>query len=78
MLTALGRSEWIAEDQESFVAIARQLGDDPAALRQLRTTLRAQVLASALCDGADMGLMFDGELKRMALHHNSSRCVDAH
>ena len=77
-LTALGRAEWIAEDQERFVAIARHLAADPAALRQLRTTLRSQVLASPLCDGADMGLMFDRSLNHMALHHNSNRCIDAH
>lgn len=70
MLTALGRAEWIADGADQFVAIARQLAAEPAALRQLRGELRQQVLASPLCDGADLARVFDRELRRMAEHHN--------
>lgn len=71
MLSALGRPEWIAADGDSFVAIARGLAADPLALRGLRTSLRQQVLTSPLCDGADLGRVFDRELRRMAEYHNS-------
>lgn len=70
MLSALGRPEWIAADADAFVAIARDLAADPAALRQLRTELRSQVLASPLCDGADLGRVLDQDLRRMAQVHN--------
>lgn len=73
MLTALGRREWIADNADRFVAIARDLAADPAGLRRLRGELRRQVLASPLCDGADLGRVFDRELRRMAEHHNAGQ-----
>lgn len=70
MLSALGRPQWIADEPDQFVEIARSLAADPAGLRQLRAELRDQVLRSPLCNGGQMANVFDAELRRMAAHHN--------
>jgi len=51
-LRALGRTEWAAKSPEDYVRIAAGLAADRAALGQLRTSLRAEMAASPLCDGA--------------------------
>ena len=50
MLKALGRPEWIAETRDGYVQILQKLAADRPALAELKQQLRAQVLASELCD----------------------------
>ena len=50
MLKALGRPEWIAETRSEYVQILQNLAADRPALVALKQQLRAQVLASELCD----------------------------
>ncbi|WP_315747701.1 MULTISPECIES: tetratricopeptide repeat protein [unclassified Bradyrhizobium] len=47
IVTAVGLSDWVAEDDAGYIAIARRHAADPAALAQLRATLPQQVLSSA-------------------------------
>ena len=64
MLKALGRPEWIAEDRGEYVQILQTLAADRAALAAIKQSLRAEVLASELCDqrglARDLGAAFGG------------------
>jgi protein O-GlcNAc transferase len=50
ILTATGHPEWIAPDQDRYIAIAAGLASDPALRAHLRESLRQDLLASPLCD----------------------------
>ena len=65
LLTALHRPEWIANDEEQFIAAARTLAADANALAQLRPQLRAQFLASPICDAAAFSRHFEAALLTM-------------
>ncbi|NBO80697.1 MAG: FtsX-like permease family protein, partial [Actinobacteria bacterium] len=49
-LHTLGRPDWVAEDDDRYVAAALNLARDIAGLRAGRPALRARMAASALCD----------------------------
>lgn len=49
-LRTLGRPEWVADDEEAYVACALRLAEQVPALRLGRAALRAQMAASPLCD----------------------------
>jgi predicted O-linked N-acetylglucosamine transferase (SPINDLY family) len=51
ILTNLGLTQLIADDEDQYVRIAAALAQDPARRASLRTDLRARLEASALCDG---------------------------
>ena len=51
VLHAVGLDDFVADTPERFVARATELARDPRALVDLRTTLRARMAASPLCDG---------------------------
>ena len=51
LLTAAGLSDWVTESQVQYLQKAVQFCSDLKQLSQLRTNLRAQVLASPLFDG---------------------------
>lgn len=50
MLHSAGLTEWIAEDSDDYVAKAVAFAADAARLAKLRSSLRATVLGSPLCD----------------------------
>ncbi|MBV9563763.1 MAG: tetratricopeptide repeat protein [Bradyrhizobium sp.] len=52
IVTAVGLDDWVADDDESYLAIARKFAAMPAALAALRVSLPAMVAASAAGDGA--------------------------
>ena len=52
MLTAAGKSAWIAEDARTYENLAVRMAEDIAVVRASRTALRAEVEKSALMDGA--------------------------
>ncbi|MBT6088069.1 MAG: tetratricopeptide repeat protein, partial [Rhodospirillaceae bacterium] len=49
-LSAVGLDDWIAESDSSYVRIATEKAIDRAALPNLRSTLRARMAASPLCN----------------------------
>jgi len=51
MLTTIGKRDWIARDDDGFVAIAKRLAADTGALVEMRANQRARIAASPLCDG---------------------------
>ncbi|MBX3377076.1 MAG: tetratricopeptide repeat protein [Phycisphaeraceae bacterium] len=52
ILTALGMPELIANSTGDYIRIATELANNPARRGSLRTSLRAQLRNSPLCDGA--------------------------
>ena len=70
MLKALGRPEWIADCRQSFVRILRDLAVDRAALAALKPQLRAQVLASELCDQQGLARDLGAAFAAMALQRH--------
>ncbi|BAX59333.1 tetratricopeptide repeat protein [Burkholderia stabilis] len=61
--------EWIADDDDAYVAKAVAQVGQPAELAALRTTLRAQVLASPLCDAPRFARHFEDALHGMWAQH---------
>jgi len=50
LMTAIGRPEWVAQDEEDFVRIAVSLAADRAALLEEKRTLRQRLTASPAGD----------------------------
>ncbi len=63
LLTAAGHPEWIAHTDSEFVEIARALATDRARLATVRSTLRDELLKSALCDQHAYALRFHAALR---------------
>jgi predicted O-linked N-acetylglucosamine transferase (SPINDLY family) len=51
ILRTLGRPEWVAEDEQDYTEATSYLAADLPRLGQVRKSLRAEMSASALCDG---------------------------
>lgn len=51
LLAAAGHAEWIADDPKRYVEIATDLATDRQQLAARRSTMRAQIAISPLCDG---------------------------
>ncbi len=49
-MTTLGQPDWVAADEDGYVDAAVRLARDRVALRSGRAALRAQMMASPLCD----------------------------
>jgi protein O-GlcNAc transferase len=65
ILTAIGHPEWIAPDQERYVAIAAGLAADPRLRRHLRGRLRQELLASPLCDPRSFAAALEDAFRRI-------------
>ena len=65
MLTAAGKSAWIAEDARAYENLAVRMAEDIAAVRASRSELRAEVEKSALTDGASYLSAVTGEIERL-------------
>lgn len=58
LLLAAGLPEWVASDEEDFVARALRAAGDTAALARLRAGMRERLRQSPLCDGARFATNF--------------------
>lgn len=65
ILVNAGLSDWIAADPDEYVAKAVACSQDLKALASLRGQLRAQLLASPLCDAPRFARHFESALKGM-------------
>jgi predicted O-linked N-acetylglucosamine transferase (SPINDLY family) len=66
LLRAAGFPEWIAGDEDAYVALAARLAADEDGRVRLRRELRAAVAASPLCDGAAFARAFEAALRSAA------------
>lgn len=64
LLTALGRTEWIAANADDYIRIAVQLAHDPVALSASRSGLRDQFRKSSLGDHAGQSACFATALRQ--------------
>ena len=53
LLTHVGLEDLIAEDEKSYVTIAKSLADKPQELAKMRATLRQTIGNSILCDSEE-------------------------
>ncbi len=65
MLTALNRTEWIAESRDDYVSIAADLARNPSALQAAREDQRGRMATSPLCDGELFANDFEAALREM-------------
>lgn len=63
LLSALGRTEWVAADADAYVRIAVQLAADRAALASVRAGLRAEMQRSPLLDHTGQAARFAAALR---------------
>ncbi len=79
MLSALGRPEWIATTADQYVATAISLHAELATLSSSerlarRQTLRAQMAASSLCDGASLARALEDAYANMVSLRRRDGC----
>jgi protein O-GlcNAc transferase len=65
VLTLLGLADWIAQSTEQYVDTAVRKAADPAALNELRVTLRERMLASPLCDARGLTRRIEAAYRQM-------------
>ena len=65
LLTQVGCTEIIANNEDQFVEIAVNLARSPQRMRALRETLRQRLLASPLCDGPRYMVQVENQYRRM-------------
>ena len=64
-LATLDRPDWVAPDEEAYIAAAVRMAGQVALLRPSRGALRARMMASPLCDIARYVADFETLLRRM-------------
>ena len=65
ILHGLGRDEWIADTPEEYLVIAERLASDSMALGDLHGSLRQEMQASLLCNGAAFTAKFESAYQQM-------------
>jgi predicted O-linked N-acetylglucosamine transferase (SPINDLY family) len=70
VLTNAGLPEWIADDEESYLAKAIIFTSDLDKLAKLRASLRAQVLASPLFNAPRFARNFENALLEMWIQYS--------
>ncbi|MBF0281420.1 MAG: tetratricopeptide repeat protein [Zetaproteobacteria bacterium] len=73
MLTALRRDEWIASDDETYIAKVVNLARDVERRKIMRMSQREQMQQSPLCDAKGMALALEDAFKAMFKHWCSSQ-----
>ena len=71
LLTCAGMEEWIANSENSYIALAIAHASDIDRLAQLRSGLRQQVLSSPLFDAPRFALNLENALHEMWQHAHS-------
>lgn len=65
MLTALGREEWIAKDDDEYIAKVVDLARDVEGRREIRLTQREQMRQSPLCDAKGLASALEDAYEAM-------------
>jgi len=65
LLEQVGFEDWIAADEESYIARAVSAAQDIDALAQVRSGLRKRMAASPLCDGGRLAREVEQAYRRM-------------
>ncbi|HEX4054245.1 MAG TPA: tetratricopeptide repeat protein [Tepidisphaeraceae bacterium] len=65
ILSSVGLTDWIAQNPQQYVSIARAMAEDLPRLAQLRSTLRRRMQNSPLMDAKRFALDLDAAFRRM-------------
>ena len=65
ILTRVGLEDLIAADPAAYVRIGTRLAADPARIAHIKSTLRATMAASPLCDAPAFARRMEGAFRRM-------------
>jgi predicted O-linked N-acetylglucosamine transferase (SPINDLY family) len=65
ILHGLGRTEWIANSPDDYIAKVVALARDPARRAALRSTLREEMAGSQLCDSRDLARKLEAAYAEM-------------
>jgi len=65
ILSAAGLADWVAEDEDAYVRIARERAEDIQSLARLRGEIRDKVAASPLCDADAFARKFEDAVESM-------------
>ncbi|MEI7775021.1 MAG: hypothetical protein WCK17_09610, partial [Verrucomicrobiota bacterium] len=65
LLTAIGHSDWAAENEETYIEKSVALAQDRSLRLHLRDSLRAKVAASILCNSKDQAHRFENALRQI-------------
>ncbi|MGU7769496.1 tetratricopeptide repeat protein [Burkholderia sp. MR1-5-21] len=76
ILHHVGHPEWIADDDEAYIAKALELVSDPARLAEIRSGLRAELTASPLCDAPRFARKLEDAFEQMWQKHCSEAQAD--
>jgi protein O-GlcNAc transferase len=76
ILQHLGHPEWIARDEEEYVAKAVELASDPARLAQIRAVLRDELKASPLYDAPRFSRKLEDAFEGMWQLHCQDTAAD--
>ena len=75
ILRAMGCPEWIAENEDDYVAKVTAIAADLEGLARLRAGLRQRLLASPLCDASRFARHFEAALRGMWRQWCRQQCV---
>ncbi len=76
LLNTVNHAEWIATDEASYVRIAKDMTTNIAALANIRSVLRGQMLTSGLCDAARYTASLEGLYLQMIEAHMTAFKLD--
>lgn len=76
LLTAAGLEEWVASDEEEYIAKAVSFARDISGIANLRATLRQKILGSPLFDAAGFARNFEAALWEMWKKHQQKHLQD--
>ena len=65
LVSSVGLETLIADDEDAYIDIVRNLAADRARLREVHATLRDKMLASELCDAKSLTVALEGEFRAM-------------
>ena len=70
LLSALGKKEWVAEDEDSYINIAVDLASDLNALARTRKDLRSDMKGSMLCDSRIFTSGLESAFRQIWVRHS--------
>lgn len=76
LLNTIGHREWIASTEDEYVRIAQSLAADINALKEIRTTLRDDIMRSGLYDAQGYTSSLEGLYRQMVETHCNETAED--
>ncbi len=68
LMRSVGLADLVACDEDAYVEIARKLAEQRSKLREIRSTLRRDMLLSELCDSVSLVRALESEYRKMWQH----------